>query len=152
MIILGIDPGYDRVGVCVLEKKNNQYKYIFSCLIETSSSLSFYERLLEVDADLQEVISLYKPDVAVIEKVFFSNNQKTALNVAESRGVICLCCYKNGIEIKDVSPSEMKLAITGDGRANKSQVKDMVFRTLKLKSSSSIIDDTIDAMGLAMMV
>ena len=151
MRILGIDPGFDRVGICVLEKVDNHFKYIFSCLIETDKALSYYDRLLEVQKDLSDIIKQFKPDKAVIEKLFFATNQKTALLVAQSRGVIALECYKNGIEVVDVSPTQMKLAVTGDGRATKEMVGDMVFRQLKLTSANKVVDDTVDAMGLALM-
>ncbi|MBT5347059.1 crossover junction endodeoxyribonuclease RuvC [bacterium] len=152
MRILGIDPGFDRVGVCILEKVNNQYKYIFSCLISTDKSMHLYERIFEISRDLEQIIKKFEPQKAVIEKVFFSNNQKTAIDVAQSRGVICLECVKNGVEVIDVSPSQMKLAVTGDGNASKDQVKEMVFRQLKLKSSGKIIDDSIDAIALCLML
>lgn len=152
MRILGIDPGFDRVGVCILDKEDNQYKYIFSCLISTSKEQDLYHRILEIQSDLAEIIKKFRPDKAVIEKVFFSNNQKTAIDVAQSRGVICLECVKNGIEVLDVSPSQMKLAITGDGKASKEQVKEMVFRQLKLKASGKLIDDSIDAIAMCLML
>ena len=152
MRILGIDPGFDRVGVCILDKVDNQYKYVFSCLISTDKSMSLYDRVLEIAEDLDEIIKKFKPEKAVVEKVFFSKNQKTAIDVAQSRGVICYQCVKNGIEVIDVSPSQMKLAVTGDGSASKDQVKHMVFRQLKLKASGKVIDDSIDAIAMCLML
>lgn len=152
MRILGIDPGFDRVGICILDKIDNQYKYVFSCLISTNKSMDLYNRILEISEDLKQIIQKFNPDQAVIEKVFFSNNQKTAIDVAQSRGVICLECVKKGIPVMDVSPSQMKLAVTGDGKASKEQVKEMVFRQLKLKASGKVIDDSIDAIAMCLMV
>ena len=152
MRILGIDPGFDRVGVCVLDKIDNQYKYVFSCLISTDKSMGLYERIFEISRDLEQIIKKFQPEKAVVEKVFFSKNQKTAINVAQSRGVICNECLKNGLEVIDVSPCQMKLAVTGDGNASKDQVKEMVFRQLKLKSTGKLIDDSIDAIAMCLML
>lgn len=152
MRILGIDPGYDRVGICILDKIDNHYKYVFSCLISTDKSMDLYNRIIEISEDLNQIIKKFNPDQAVVEKVFFSNNQKTAIDVAQSRGVICFHCVKNGIPVLDVSPSQMKLAVTGDGKASKEQVKEMVFRQLKLKASGKVIDDSIDAIAMCLMI
>jgi len=148
MIFLGIDPGFDRVGFGVVELKGNTPKYLASGVITTSRSKEFYSRLVEIQSDLEQICNTYKPTVACVETLFFSKNTKTAMKVAEARGVINTYLYKTGLIINEVSPNTIKSALTGDGRADKKQVEFMVKKSLNLPNLKAI-DDACDALGMA---
>ena len=144
MKILGIDPGLATVGIGIIE--SDPIKIIDYCTIETASGLSLSQRLLEISDDLADIIREHKPDLAVIEKLYFQTNRKTAIDVAQARGVILLTVEEAGIQIIEPTPLELKAAITGDGRADKKQMQDML--KLQLGESCSS-DDAADALGLA---
>lgn len=147
MIILGIDPGYGRVGFGLIDK-TQETNYITSGIISTNSQLSFYDRINEIEKDLKYILEKYKPQVAVIEKLYFSKNTTTALQVSEARGVICNLINKKGVEIQEVTPTQIKSVLTGNGKASKDQVEKMVKIHLKLKEIDAI-DDAIDALAAA---
>jgi len=145
MIVLGIDPGLATVGIGIIEKQ----QILDFCTIETSSALSTPDRLKEIADDLKSIIKKHKPDLAVIEKLYFEKNQKTAMAVAEARGVIILTVQESGIPILEPTPLELKSAITGDGKADKRQMQDMLQITFKT-DLSGVPDDAVDALGLAL--
>jgi crossover junction endodeoxyribonuclease RuvC len=150
MRILGIDPGYERVGVAVLEKKNApQEVLIFSDCIQTSKKLSHEKRLLIIGTKLSEIIKKYKPDAVAIEKLFFNVNQKTALNVAEARGVLLYSVSLDQIPVQEYTPLQIKVAITGYGRADKKQMLTMIEKLVEIKKEIST-DDEYDAIACAL--
>jgi crossover junction endodeoxyribonuclease RuvC len=116
------------------------------CTIETSKGLTLPQRLLEISDDLAQIVRKYMPDLAVIEKLYFETNRKTAMDVAQARGVILLTIEEAGIPILEPTPLELKSAVTGDGRADKKQMQTMLERILDEKCPS---DDAADALGLA---
>ncbi|WP_295158155.1 crossover junction endodeoxyribonuclease RuvC [uncultured Brachyspira sp.] len=147
MITLGIDPGFARCGYAFIESKNSEYKIVDSGLIETFSNQNYNQRLEFIFIKLNELIKKYKPDNASIEELFFSKNTKTAIKVAEARGIIILALTLNKIEFEEYKPKEVKSQITGNGNAN----KDAVIKMVNLFTGSDIIqDDTADAAAIAL--
>ena len=148
MIILGIDPGYGRLGYGVIDYTNGKYKVIEYGTISTSASSSFPERLMKINEDLNCIISKYNIEAASIEELFFNTNSKTAIMVAEARGVVLYTLEEKKIPIYEYTPLQVKQALVGYGRADKLQIKDMVKRMLKLENMPKL-DDTTDALALA---
>ena len=151
MRILGIDPGYERLGVAVLEKENNnrKEKVIFSECFKTSSKLDFAERLLLIGGEVRTVIKKYKPEVLSIETLFLTTNHKTVMHVAEARGVIIYEAKKSGLEIFEATPLQIKVATTGYGRADKNQIIKMVHMLVDIEKSKTS-DDELDAIAIAL--
>lgn len=148
MVILGIDPGYATVGYGVVIKQGNRYKSLEHGAIVTPASMDFNRRIEIIYDRLSEIAEKYKPDVASVEKLYFQNNQKTAINVAEARGVVLLAMQKNNVKVHEYTPLQVKSSITGYGRAEKYQVMEMTKRLLCL-SEVPKPDDTADALALA---
>ncbi len=148
MKILGIDPGIGRCGFAVLEKNGQSLKVIdFGC-IETKAREDKEKRLEKVYGEVFEIIKRHKPDVMAIEELFFGNNAKTAFMVGEARGVILLSASQNNLAVSIYNPMEVKVALTGYGKAQKQQVGQMVKALLKLKEIPKP-DDTADALAVA---
>lgn len=147
MIILGIDPGTARMGYGVVQKTSSLVCVEYGC-VETSKLKSPQERLLSLEKGLQAVIARCKPDVMVVERLYFFKNLKTALPVSEARGVILLQAAKKRIPVHELTPLQVKMAITGYGRADKKQVSRMVQEALRLQDAPAP-DDAADALGLA---
>ncbi len=148
MKILGIDPGIERVGFAVIEKISGKDSYVFSECFKTSSKLSHSERLRLLGEETAEIIKKYKPEALGIEKLFFETNVKTAMTVAEARGVLIYECAKEGLEIFEYTPLEIKMAVTGYGKGDKKAVMNMVPRLIKLPERK-MIDDEVDAIAIA---
>lgn len=148
MIILGIDPGYARVGFAVIDLTNGVQKAIECGSITTSKDEKLCTRLNKIANDLQEIIDKYNMDFAAIEDLFFNTNTKTAIHVAEARGVILYILEKNNIQIAEYTPLQVKQALVGYGRADKNQVKNMVQKILGFKIMPKL-DDTTDAIAIA---
>lgn len=149
MIALGIDPGTRRIGYGVVEGNNNTSTFIAAGILEITSTDDI-SALQETKSELDKIIKKYKPDVMGIEKLFFAKNQKTALAVAQARGVILLATKEAGIRIKEYTPNEVKLGVTGYGSADKKAVLKMV-RLILNKNNLKIIDDASDALALAIL-
>ena len=147
MITLGIDPGFARCGYAFIESENSTYKIVDGGLIETFQSEEYNQRLKKIFDELNNLIIKYKPENAAIEELFFSKNTKTALKVAEARGIIILALTINNIDFREYKPKEVKSQITGNGNAN----KDAVIKMINLFTGSKIIqDDTADAVAIAL--
>jgi len=149
MIILGIDPGYDRLGLAIIEKETSRDNLLFSGCSTSSKKNCLGDRLLAIADDLEQVIKKWRPEVAVIEKLYFSNNQKTALAVAEARGLVSYLCAKNNIPIIEYTPAEIKATITGYGNANKKQIGETVPYLIKIDKKIKY-DDEYDAIAIAL--
>jgi len=148
MKILGIDPGIGRCGWAVIEKNGQVLTVMgFGC-IETKAGGNIEKRLEEVHKEIERVIKTYHPEVMAIEELFFGNNAKTAFMVGEARGVILLCASENNISVSIYTPLQVKLSLTGYGKAQKQQVGQMVKILLKLKTIPKP-DDTADALAVA---
>ena len=149
MKILGIDPGFARVGWAIVEnEKQNPTSSKFGC-IETSKNTESQERLVDVYKQILEIIKKYKPDVMAIEELFFTNNAKTAFKVGEARGVIILSAAMQKIPVFSYTPLQVKIAVTGYGQADKAQVGRMIKAILKLKEMPKL-DDTVDAIAVGL--
>ncbi len=150
MKILAIDPGYERLGIAIIEKENKQKEYlIYSECFKTSRDFSHAERLGLIQKKIEDIISKYKPEELAIETLFFTNNQKTALLVAEARGVIMATCQNAGLEIFEYGPGQIKLAITGHGKSDKTAVIKMIPLLIKIETEIKY-DDEFDAIGIGL--
>lgn len=151
MIILSIDPGYERVGVAVLDCAEGvgKEKLLFSCCLKTSHEKEFSARLGEIGEELQKIIRQYSPGELAIEKLFFHKNKKTALKVSEAKGAIIETAVRNGLTVREYTPLQIKQAVTGHGTADKKQVEYMVRILIGVKEGK-ILDDEIDAIAVGL--
>ena len=144
-VVLAVDPGFDRVGVAVLEKNN----VLFSDCIVTNRKTAHAKRLLTIKSAVEKIIKKWNPNVLAIEKLFFNQNTTNALKVAEARGVILVIAAENKLEIFEYSPQAIKIAVTGYGKATKNQMAIMVKKLVKLpERSSKRLDDEVDAIAI----
>ena len=148
MVILGIDPGYAIVGYGVIEAKNSRYRPLEHGAVTTKSTQDFNGRLEVIYNSMEAILQKWKPDAVAIEKLFFNSNQKTAIQVAEARGVILLAAQKAGVSISEYTPLQVKQAVTGYGQAQKPQVMEMTKRLLCLTQMPKL-DDPCDALAMA---
>lgn len=148
MRIIGIDPGMAIVGYCLMDTEPNN---IITCgSIQTDKNLSNSERLLEIHNDLSHLLKTFKPDVAAVEQLFYFKNAKTVIPVAQARGVILMTIEMMGIPVYEYTPLVVKQTITGYGRAEKQEVKEMVKVLLNNNEKISKLDDTVDAIAIAL--
>ena len=148
MIILGIDPGYAIVGVVIIEYNGNKFRTIDYYAITTEAHTPFEERLKIIYEGINEAIEKYKPDFMSIEELFFNDNAKTAIAVGQARGVIVLSAVNHGVEIFEYTPLQVKQAVVGYGRADKTQVQQMTKAILNLNAVPKP-DDVADALAIA---
>lgn len=148
MRILGIDPGIAIVGFGVLDYDGVNFSVVDYGAITTPAHTPVPDRLKMIYDDLQYVIDKYKPDQMAIEELFFNNNVKTAITVAEARGVLILGASLCGLEVFEYTPLQVKQAVVGYGRAEKMQVQQMVKSILNLHEIPKP-DDTADAVAIA---
>jgi crossover junction endodeoxyribonuclease RuvC len=149
MIILGIDPGIATIGWGVIKKEGATSTVVDYGHISTPKTLTLAERLVEIHNDLLGLLEKFQPEEAAVEELFFYNNQKTAIDVAQARGVILLTLEQNRVKVAGYTPLEVKQALTNYGAADKRQVQEMVRILLNL----SVIpkpDDTADALAIAL--
>ena len=151
MRILGIDPGFERLGIAILDKKNKGEKesVIFSKCFKTSAKLEFSERLHLIGEEVRNVIKKYKPEVLAIETLFLNTNQKTVMRVAEARGVVMYESACAGLKIFEASPPQIKIATTGYGRSDKTQINKMVKMLVNIDEKIKS-DDELDAIAIAL--
>jgi crossover junction endodeoxyribonuclease RuvC len=146
--ILGIDPGYAILGYGVVDYDGNKYMLVSSGVITTEADTEMSLRLKLVYDGLSDVISLFKPEVASIEELFFNNNAKTAIKVGEGRGVAILACVNADIPVFEYTPLQIKQALSGYGRAGKEQIQGIVKSILGLDEVLRP-DDAADAAAAA---
>ena len=149
MIILGIDPGIAIVGWGVIRFENSKSTALDYGSVMTGPELSVEERLEIIYDRLDSIIKKYRPDAVSVEELFWNTNQKTGIIVAEARGTILLCARKNGIDIFEYTPLQVKQSVTGYGRAEKKQIISLVTMMLGLDAPPKP-DDTADALALAL--
>lgn len=149
MRILGVDPGLATVGWGVIDDINGKQKPVAFGVITTLKDLPLPERLLVIEEDLKSLIAKFKPDEIALEELFFNNNQKTAINVAQARGVILLTCKKECGKMFEYTPLQIKQALTGYGRAEKKQIQEMTRTFLNLPKIPKP-DDAADALAVAL--
>ncbi len=150
MRILAIDPGFERVGIAVLEKiDGGKETLIYSGCFKTKKLFHFSKRLNLIGQEVEMVVKKYKPKVLAIEKLYLNTNQKTVMGVAEARGVILYVASMSGLDIFEYSPPQIKLAVTGYGRATKDMVIRMIPRLIKVGGGVSS-DDELDAIAVGL--
>ncbi len=147
--ILGVDPGFGRVGWGVVEKQKGDWVHVAHGCIETDKKYSFIERLLQVQEELNKVIKEFKPNQSAVEDLFFYKNVKTAIQVGQARGVILLALHMAGLPIDEYTPLQVKQAMTGYGRAEKKQMQKIVQMHLQMKNKITQ-DDAADALAVAL--
>lgn len=150
MRLLGIDPGFGRVGWGIIEQiKNNSWVLVDHGCLETSVKKSFVERLAEIHSTLVGLIKQYQPTRLAVEELFFFKNLKTAIEVAQARGVILLTAIENNLPVDEFTPLQVKQAMTGYGRAEKAQMQKIVAMILGIKEKIKS-DDAADALAVAL--
>lgn len=148
MKILGIDPGSGTIGFGLVEH-SGKIRMLDGGVIKTTIGEEPASRLLELYESLKELLAELKPDAAAVEKLFFAQNVTTAMNVSQARGVILLALAEAGLSIYEYTPLQIKMAMTGYGRATKAQIQEMVRVQLSLKKKPSP-DDAADALAVAL--
>ncbi len=148
MKILGIDPGYAIIGWGVIRYERGRYLPVDFGAITTPADMPFNRRLEVIYDELTALLTQHTPEAVAVEKLYFQNNQKTAIDVAQARGVTMLAIHKQGVPVYEYTPLQVKSAVTGFGQAQKPQVMEMTKRLLRLKAVPKP-DDTADALAIA---
>ena len=137
MIVLGIDPGTAAMGWGVVESRSGNLRMIDAGCLTTKPDAALPQRLLAIHALLDELIATHQPDIVAVERLFFSKNVQTAFAVGQARGVVLLAAAQAEVPVREATPSEVKLAVTGHGRAEKDQVGRMVAVCLGLAGAAA---------------
>lgn len=145
--IIGIDPGYAIVGFGVVDYNGGKFTVLDYGAITTDKDTPFPRRLCEIYDDYCFILDKWKPDALSIERLYFTNNQKTGIDVAQARGIIMMATEQRNIEINEYTPLQVKQAVVGYGQAVKKQVQEMTRKILKLKTVPKP-DDTADALAM----
>jgi len=148
MRVLGIDPGYGRCGLAIVERENGKDRLIFSECVETKAADDFVLRLSDIIGNCTALLEKYSPDAMAIEKLYFNANQKTAMRVAEARGALIECATEHGVEVFEYTPAQIKSATSGFGRADKKQIAAMLHLLIKIEKEIRH-DDEYDAIATA---
>jgi len=146
--ILGIDPGYGLTGYGVLEVSGNRISYVSHGSISTPKELELPDRLYILYRELERVFSDFSPDLVAVEKIYFVKSVTTALEVGHARGIVLLVAAERGLKVFECAPQQVKISVSGYGRAGKRQVQEMVRRLLGLEEVPKP-DDAADALAIA---
>lgn len=150
MRILSIDPGFERVGIAILEKTFLKKDFlVYSNCFKTTTKIPLNERIKNIGNEIEKIIKKYKPKALAIEKLYFTTNQKTVMGVAEARGVIIYVATNNNLSVYEYTPPQIKVAVTGYGKATKNMVMSMVPKLIDIKSDIKS-DDEIDAIAIGL--
>ncbi len=154
MKIIAIDPGYERMGVAIIEKAprgstSGKEELVYSECFKTSAKIPHEERLKLIGKEIEKLIEKYKPEIMAIETLFFKSNQKTAMHVSEARGVMLYVASASGLKVKEFSPMAVKIAVTGYGGSEKSQITSMVEKLIKIDKEIKY-DDEYDAIAVGL--
>ena len=149
MIILGIDPGFAIVGFGVVEAAGGRQRLISCGAVTTPANEPLPTRLLQIENDMAQLLDTFHPEAMAVEELFFNNNITTGIGVAQARGVILTAAERAGVPIFEYTPSQVKQAVAGYGKAGKRQVMDMTKRLLNLKQMPRP-DDAADALAIAL--
>ncbi|MCA9359910.1 crossover junction endodeoxyribonuclease RuvC [Candidatus Kaiserbacteria bacterium] len=147
MRVISVDPGYDRLGIAVLEYSEGKEKLLYSGCIETNKEKTLNERLVFLGEEFAKILKKYSPDTLGIETIFFNKNIKTAIGVAQARGIILYLAQTNNCQVFEFGPQEIKVAVTGYGKSDKKAVFDMVARLLP-ETPKDALDDEYDAIAV----
>ncbi len=148
MIVLGIDPGTAALGYGIVERTGGSLRAVDYGCLTTSADTAMPDRLRDIHALVVELIETHHPDLLAVERVFFSRNAQTAFGVGQARGVVLLAAAQAGVEVREVTPNEVKMGVTGYGSADKEQVGRMVSVILQLPEVPTP-DDAADALAVA---
>lgn len=148
-MVVGIDPGIAICGCAVVEEVKGNLRLLYHAAIVTNKETPLAERLGQLHLELTQVLKTWSPEVMALESLFFNTNAKTALVVGQARGVVQLTSFQRHIPVVEYTPLQVKMSITGYGRADKSQIQQMTTKILKLQT---IIhpDDVADAVAIAL--
>lgn len=150
MRIIALDPGYDRCGIAIVERTDTgKETLVSSTCFTTNKEDAFEKRLLSVAKEFRSWIEEHRPDVCVLENLFFTSNQKTAMRVAETRGAFILVATECGVPIREFTPKQVKIAVTGDGGATKKQLILMIPKLIHLPTTIKY-DDEYDAIAVGL--
>ena len=149
MIVLGLDPGYAIVGYGVIDTEKGKHRLLGYGAITTPAGMEMSRRLLEISRDMRTLLDTVNPDMVAVEELFFNTNITTGIQVAQARGVILAVCAERGLTPVAYTPSQVKQAVVGYGKAEKKQVMDMTKRLLHL-SAVPKPDDAADAVAIAL--
>jgi crossover junction endodeoxyribonuclease RuvC len=147
MRVIAIDPGYDRLGVAVMENTSGVETLVYSACIESSRADTLSDRLVTVGEEFARLLALYQPDALGIETLFFNKNVKTAIGVAQARGTLLYLAKQAGCTVYEFGPQEIKSAVTGYGKSDKQGVIDMIMRLVK-NAPVKALDDEYDAIAV----
>lgn len=147
MKVLSIDPGYDRLGVAILEHQEGKEKLLFSDCIETDKNHELIDRLFIAGQKVESLLEEHKPDAIAIETIFFNKNQKTAIGVAQMRGILIYLAKTHSCQVYEFGPQEIKVAVTGYGKSDKNGVIMMVKQLLP-NVPEKALDDEYDAIAV----
>lgn len=150
MRILGIDPGFGRIGWGVIEGNKAQWRHVAHGCIQTAPRDTLAQRLAVLFESLDHIVETYQPDAAGIEELFFKQNVTTGIQVAQARGVLLLLLYKRNIPVVEIKPVQVKQAVTGYGHADKQQMMRMIRFLLSLPHTMALQDDAADALAIAL--
>ncbi|MDD4318883.1 MAG: crossover junction endodeoxyribonuclease RuvC [Candidatus Peribacteraceae bacterium] len=149
MRVLGIDPGLATIGLGVVDSASpSDIRAVEWLVLRTKPGRPLADRLREIHADFSEYLAECKPDLAVIERQFFAKNETTAMDVSHARGCLLLALAQHDIPHLEPTPLQLKSAVTGDGKASKAQIQDMMALMLRLETKPTP-DDAADALALA---
>jgi crossover junction endodeoxyribonuclease RuvC len=149
MKIIAIDPGYERLGIAVLEKGTGKEILLFSECFKTLATEKHEARLKLIGGEIEKIIKEYKPEAMAIETLFFKTNAKTAMKVSEARGVMLYEAAKNNLKLAEFTPLQIKVAVTGYGKSDKNQVTEMVKKLIKIDQPIKY-DDEYDAIAVGL--
>lgn len=147
MRILAFDPGYERLGVAVIEKIKGKETLLYSDCIRTKATLTFPERLAELGAATEALIKEWQPQAVALESLYFENNAKTAMNVSAVRGMLLYLAARNNLTAHEYTPLQVKVAVTGNGRSDKAAIALMVPKLVSI-SKAKRLDDELDAIAV----
>ena len=149
MRILAVDPGFDRLGVAIIDKENGKESLLYSNCFQTDKKDSYSKRLSAIGNELERLIKKFKPEIFASEGLFFATNRRTAIDVAGSRGALFYVAEKYNLPVFEYTPLQIKVAVTGYGKSDKSQVTEMVKRLIKIDKKKAL-DDEYDAIAVAL--
>ena len=147
MRVLAFDPGYERLGVAVLEKQNGKEVLLHSECVRTSAKLNFAQRLAALGAATEALLKKWQPDAVALEEVFFEKNAKTAMQIAEVRGALMYIAASKNLAVHHYTPGEVKIAVTGYGASTKAAIALMVPKLVALPPRIRL-DDELDAIAV----
>lgn len=148
MRILAIDPGFERVGIAIIDKTSKpKHLLVYSECFKTSAKIPFHERLTLIGNEVERIIKKWKPEALAIEKLYFTTNQKTVMGVSEARGVIIYSASRNHLSIFEYTPPQIKIAVTGYGKSTKEGVMSMIPKLIDVGKVTNS-DDELDAIAI----